>query len=150
MKHIKRAIQVLLPLGAVLMVAAKTGLLPSGTPLDYFAPAPSFARHWIQKLRHCGNTAAAQEALLKNKEGGRGVTMDDGTWVAVAMEHDCCTGAGFNATVYVTSLGGAFVDSNSCYCGFLPLGEELYGYDRRSIPAFLASVEASGKHLVQP
>lgn len=77
------------------------------------------------------------------------VTMSDGSWVAVVMEHHCCTGAGFDATLYVTSTGETHLDSESCYCGWLPLGDEIYEYPKTSSAAFLASVRSSGKQLTR-
>lgn len=71
--------------------------------------------------------------------------MPDGSWVAVVMEHSCCTGAGFDATLYVASTGEAYLDSESCYCGWMPLGGELAGYPKTSIADFMAAVKASGK-----
>src|SRR5690349_16023269 len=115
----KRVCIMLLPLillSAVLAGVAWTGLLPRGTPFDYFSPAARFVRQWRSDLRGCSNLHSAKALLQRNKEGGEAVTMADGSWVAVVMEHDCCTGAGFNATLYVASTGETYLDPESCYC----------------------------------
>ena len=99
-------------------------------------------------LQGCPDARSAQTALRKNKEGGTVVMMDDGTWVAVVMEHACCTGAGFNATLYRTSRGALYLDSDSSYCGFFPLREELLTHACPNTAAFLESVKSGGKNLV--
>ena len=128
---------------AVLAAVAWTGLLPRGTPLDFFAPETRFVSRWRSELRFCPAPAAAELILKDNKEGGEVVRMADGSWVAVVMEHACCTGAGFNATLYVSSTGEAWLDSATCYCGWMPLGDELAGYPATGVADFIAAVNAS-------
>lgn len=144
MKRPGRLLKLLLCGMALLLAAAWFGM-----PLDCFAPQSRFIRHWTHTLRGSGSAAAATEAIQRNKEGGKMVHLADGSWVAVVMEHHCCTGAGFDATLYVASDGQAWLDSETCYCGFLPLDGELHEYSRQSIPAFLASVRANGKPLIR-
>lgn len=148
----KRLIWIGLPLAlllAILTGIAKFGLVPRGTPLDYFAPESAFVREWRAALESSQSPDDALTKLGKNKEGGEVVRMADGTWVAVVMEHECCTGAGFNATLYVTSKGKSYLDADTCYCGFFLLGRELQGHDNSSIDAFLTAVRASGKPLAE-
>ena len=150
--QMKRFLIILVPLlllAAAVIGAARIGLLPQGTPLDYFSPQASFVRRWHSELRGCRDALSAQASLKNNKEGGEAVMVADGSWTAIVMEHDCCTGAGFNATLYVTSAGEAYLDAESCYCGWLPLGEEIYEYPKISVAGFLAAVRASGKPLTR-
>jgi len=145
MKRLRIILWPLILLGAALAGVAWTGLLPRGTPFDYFSPEARFVRQWRSDLRSCSDPDSAKTLLKRNKEGGEAVTMSDGSWVAVVMEHSCCTGAGFNATLYVVSTGETYLDSESCYCGWLPLGEEIYGYPKTSVHDFIAAVKSSGK-----
>lgn len=132
---------------AALIGAAWIGLLPQGIPFDCISPGARYVRSWHSDLRDCVDASSAQVLLARNKEGGEVVVMGDGTWVAVVMEHECCTGAGFNATLYVASTGEAYVDLDSCYCGWMPLGDELRAYPKTSVGAFLAAVRSRGKRL---
>jgi hypothetical protein len=134
---------------AALIELAKIGILPTGTPFDYFRPEACYAREWRDKLQAAKSAESALSAVQENIEGGELVRLSDGTWVAVVMEHACCTGAGFNATLYVTSAGRAYLDSDSCYCGFTELGEELSASDKKSIEAFLTSIKSGGKHITE-
>lgn len=45
-----------------------------------------------------------------------------GEWVAIAMEHACCTGAGFNAVVVYDSHGKIRTNTERCFCGYEELG----------------------------
>lgn len=130
---------------AATLGAGWIGLLP--WPLNYFSPESRFIRYWRQTLEKCPDASSADRALSANKEGGDVVHLADGTWVAVVMEHECCTGAGFNATLYVTSTKEAYLDSRTGYCGFFPLREELLSAEKRSIPDFLNSRKGEGKQL---
>lgn len=115
--------------------------------MDHFSPESSFVRSWHSSLRFCSDSTAPTSIAAGDKEGGDVFVLHDGSWVAVVMEHPCCTGAGFNATVYVTSTGAAYLDPSSCYCGWLPRGEELAGHPKDSQKAFFAAVRGSGKTL---
>ena len=134
---------------AALIGVAWIGLLPRGTPFDYFSPEARFVRRWHSDLRACSDPTSAQVLLKRNKEGGEAVMMADGSWLAIVMEHSCCTGAGFNATLYVASTGETYLDPESCYCGWTPLGDEIYGYPMNSIADFLAAVRSSGKRITR-
>lgn len=134
---------------AAVVGVAWMGLWPRGTPLDYFSPQSRFVRHWYSGLSRCADPSAAQALVKDNKEGGEVVRMADGPWVSVVMEHSCCTGAGFNATLYIASTGGAFPDPESCYCSWMPLGEELYSHPKTSISDFLAAVRADGRRITR-
>lgn len=127
--------------------AARYGLLPRGTWLDYFAQEVDFVRGWVEVLRGCADADAAEAAVKGNKEGGMVLRMADGSWVAVVMEHKCCTGAGFNATVYVMSDGRAFVDEDTCYCGRTDLDWSLEVYELRDGESFLEQVRERGIDL---
>ncbi|RYD31091.1 MAG: hypothetical protein EOP86_18635 [Verrucomicrobiaceae bacterium] len=134
---------------AALVGVAWTGLLPRGTFLDGLSPQARFVRHWHSGLSHCADSAAAEALLKHNKEGGEVAMMADGSWVSVVMEHSCCTGAGFNATLYVASTGEAVLDPESCYCGWMPLGEEIYNHPKTSVSDFLAAVGTDGKKIIR-
>ncbi len=149
MKRLFSITGVIALLCATLLGVAWFGLLPEGTPFDNFSPKSRFIRSWRGALLNCPNAAAATTALRSNKEGGEAVMMADGSWVAVVMEHACCTGAGFDATLYVTSTGEVYLDPESRYCGWLPLGGEIYAYPKRDIAEFLSAVSSSGKPLTR-
>ncbi len=132
---------------AMFVGAAKIGMLPQGTPFDFLSPASSFVRSWESQIASSDDPDAIESFVSKNKEGGWVIRTDDGGWVSVVMEHECCTGAGFNATLYVTSAGDSFLDTKTCYCGSMPLAEAISSYSRASPDAFLADVRAGGKQL---
>jgi hypothetical protein len=133
---------------ALAIGAVRLGLFPEGTPLDYFSPQSTFVRKWEKELLNCHNIKTAEAMLKLNKEGGQVVTMKDGSWVSIVMEHSCCTGAGFNATLYITSAGGSYLETDSCYCSFSDLRDEIYGYSQESTATFLEAVRSNRKHLV--
>ena len=54
----------------------------------------------------------------------------DGSSVAIAMEHACCSGRGYNATVVYDSEGKIFVNTEHSFCG-----EEGLAADMSSVPA---------------
>lgn len=148
----KRFLKICLPICLVLALLigiARLGFMPRGTPLDYFSPELAFIREWQTKLESCKTHESATLILQDNKEGGKVIFLSDGTWIAVVMEHACCTGAGFNATLYVTSEGDTYLDSDTCYCGFMPLAEELMTHDKKSIDSFFVSIRSSGKHITK-
>lgn len=140
-------IPILLLCVVTLVGAAKVGILPQGTPFDFLSPASSFVRSWESRITSSDNPDTIESFVSKNKEGGWVVRTHDGGWVSIVMEHDCCTGAGFNATLYVTSGGDSFLDMKTCYCGSRPLAEEISRYSRASPKAFLADVRVGGKQL---
>ncbi len=150
-EKLKRVSGILLFMGILSMGAigtAKTGILPEGTFLDYFTPKSVFIRTWKDRLLECHDQTAADKAVRGNKEGGTVVVMKDGSWVALVMEHACCTGAGFNATLYVTSKGEAYLDAESCYCGFSPLTWELEELPVGTTSEFLTALRTNGKKLL--
>ena len=149
MKKLRPIFALLILLCTALVGVAWIGFLPRGTPLDYFSPQARFIRHWQSDLSRCSGPSAAQSMLYRNKEGGEAVRMLDGSWVAVVMEHSCCTGAGFDATLYVASTGGTFLDLDSSYCGWMPLGDEIHNYPKTGISEFLTAVKAGGKKIIQ-
>jgi hypothetical protein len=149
MRRFRTVFWILALVASAIAGTAWIGLLPRGSPFDYFSPEARFVRRWHSDLRDCADASSAQSLLNKNKEGGEAITMSDGSWVAVVMEHHCCTGAGFDATLYVTSSGEAYLDSDTCYCGWMPLGDEIYTCPKTRVADFLAAVRASGKRLTR-
>ncbi len=149
MKPIRKASKIIALLATAVAGLAWFGLLPGGSPFDYFSPDARFVRRWHSGLLGCGDASSAQSLLKKNKEGGEVIKMSDGSWVAVVMEHKCCTGAGFDATLYVTSTGEAYLDSDTCYCGWMPLGDEICTCPKTRVADYLAAVRASGKRLTR-
>lgn len=146
----KRLIPIILPLILLLgiaIAAARLGLLPRGTPLDFFTAEATFIRSWKRTLISSPDAETAENKLKANKEGGAVVRMEDGTWVAVVMEHHCCTGAGFDATLYVTSEGETWLDSDTCYCGWESLEWDMAEYSKKDIRSFLADVCSANKKL---
>ncbi len=69
-------------------------------------------------------------------------TFDSGESIAVRMEHACCSGAGFNATVLYGSDGKVLVDTEHCFCGYEGMVFEL-----KSIPAGSLAEFIDGTHL---
>ena len=149
MKQLLKTCLTVISVIGLVVGAASLGIVPRGTPLDFFSPESTFIRRWHSALQSCSNLADAKRMAARNKEGGDVVVLNDGSWVAVAMEHAWCTGAGFNATIYVISSGAAYLDPSTCYCGWFPLGYELAGHSKDSQDAFFSAVRASGKTLTQ-
>ena len=73
----------------------------------------------------------------------------DGSWVSVVMEHACCTGAGFDATLYVTSSGEAYLDTTTRYCGAFDLADSLHVLPRTDSASLISSLASSGKRLIR-
>ena len=67
-------------------------------------------------------------------------TFDTGEWVAVAMEHSCCSGAGFNASIFFDSNGSTFVDTTYSFCGVEGMGEELHRVETSNLAGFYSKL----------
>ena len=64
-------------------------------------------------------------------------TFPNGESVAIRMEHACCTGAGFNATVLYGSDGHVFADTKRCFCGYEEMAFSLEHVPAHSLSEFL-------------
>lgn len=133
-------------LALITLGAARIGILPYGTPLDFLTPRATWVRSWNHTLRDCADAKAAEKAIKINRDGGTVCVMDDGTWVVIVTEHTCCSGAGFDAALYVTSNKESYLDTKTNYCEF-SLADEVAAHSKKNIPEFLASVHALGRRL---
>lgn len=136
-------------LATLIIGLAMLGKIPRGTPMDTLAPEAHFVQQWKTQLESATNPEAAAAIVRQNKEGGKVVHLNDGTWIAVVMEHECCTGAGYNATLYVTSSGESYLDVETCYCAFMELDGEIDHHSHASIAAFLDDIRSSGKMITR-
>lgn len=147
MKCLALIIASLIAIGAALVGLARMGILPEQGPLAALSPRAQFVRSWTKTLRRSPDAAAAGLALQGNREGGQVIPMADGSWVAVVMEHACCTGAGFNATLFVTSAREAYLDDQTGSCTWEVLASDLQTYPIQSAAEFLAAARSQGKPL---
>lgn len=64
----------------------------------------------------------------------------DGSSIAVFMEHACCSGRGYNATVIYDSEGHIFVNTDRSFCGFEGLSHDMSSVPAESLPDFYAHI----------
>ncbi len=82
-------------------------------------------------------------------QGGRGsepmgnIKLHSGESAAVILEHDCCTGAGFDAVAIRTSDGREFVGKKN-YCGLEGFRHALEGDATKDLPHFTAFLGDQG------
>ena len=115
----------------------------------YDARSMRFVDHWASLLSRCRNI---QEVEAVAKEQDRLVLtrrFDSGEWVAVCSEHSCCSGAGFDATVFVDSKGTIQYDTTHSFCGYEGLCGELNGVAASNLNQFYSGVDSMGIRLEQ-
>lgn len=85
-----------------------------------------FIWSWSRRLHSLGNLSAIEDYTQTHPRAPLYLlSFPSGEWVAVAMEHACCSGAGFNATIFYDSSGATYIDTTHSFCGVEGSGEEL-------------------------
>ncbi len=82
-----------------------------------------FIRESIAEMRRYNDPLQVPGVVYKRR-------FADGSAIAICMEHACCSGRGYNATVIYDSEGKVFVNTERIFCGY----EEL-SYDMSAVPA---------------
>ncbi|NLI76624.1 MAG: hypothetical protein GX442_09300 [Candidatus Riflebacteria bacterium] len=71
-------------------------------------------------------------------------TFPDGSWIAMANEHSCCSGAGFDCVVAIDSKGDFRVDPDKNFCGREGLENCLGKVTASSVAEFYTQAEREG------
>ncbi|MDA3799191.1 MAG: hypothetical protein PF692_08945 [Kiritimatiellae bacterium] len=66
---------------------------------------------------------------------------DNGEWVAIRMEHSCCSGAGFDATVIFDSNHNIKYDREYTFCGYEALSGMLNEINAEGLSEFYAKLD---------
>jgi hypothetical protein len=110
-----------------------------------FRPDPrpmKFVEHWATTFQRLGcieeikKLSGADEPYLRS--------FPNGQWVAAQMEHACCDGAGFNASVYYDSNGLTQYDTTHCFCGYEGLCGELNEIEASDLTRFYGALSVRG------
>jgi hypothetical protein len=99
--------------------------------------ATSFVEHWGALFEQCTTLAdvkAIDQAERPDLIFVRQFKNDE--WIAVRMEHSCCSGKGFDATVICDSNKRIQVDTEHTFCGYEGLSCELRRIKATSLPEF--------------
>jgi hypothetical protein len=118
-------------LAAILLLAVTTTIAWAIRPTV-------FVRSWTARLRPC--KSLTDIALLPERDRILTQEFSNGEWVAGVMEHSCCSGAGFDATIFKDSRGKIFVDRTYSFCGYEEL-EQLFGPTIRSLDEFYSALK---------
>jgi hypothetical protein len=128
-KHHRKALIVTAAMGCVAALSMIVALgSHSGERASRFVATQS------QRLRACRTLPEVRQVADFTR------TFPDGSWVAAVSEHACCSGAGFNATVFYDSSGGIRVDQTHAFCGTEGLQGELNQIAGNSLAAFYAGL----------
>lgn len=94
----------------------------------------AFVERWSKQFKMAGNLKAVKalpQAKLIYIQ-----TFKNGEWVAATCEHACCSGAGYNATVFYDSQRKIYYDTTYSFCGLEGLGGELGKAKATSLQTF--------------
>jgi hypothetical protein len=72
------------------------------------------------------------------------ITMTDSSWIVFAMEHECCSGGGFNCIISKDSAGKVKMNSEKCFCGYEELGSKLSAISSESTSIFYSELDSIG------
>lgn len=73
---------------------------------------------WSEEFRNCRNLENVEKLATKGGNPVYILKFTNGEWVAARMEHACCSGAGYNATVFFDSHGKIYADKTYSFCGY--------------------------------
>lgn len=127
----------LLPVGvlvAVIAIAVGSRLMPDHQ-------TEGFVRHWARLFQKCPDVDSIR-ALPPAERPDCIYTRQftNGQWVAVRMEHSCCSGAGFDASVFADSTRTIRYDTTYSFCGYESLCGELGSVAATNLDGFYASL----------
>lgn len=96
--------------------------------------AQAFIATWESRFGRCGSLreirSLPEAELIYVRE------FPTGEWVAARSEHSCCSGAGFDATVFYDSAGAVRRDTSCSFCGYEGLKGRLDQVQARSLAQF--------------
>ncbi len=122
---------------ALVAVTASAGKLASN----------EFVKVWATTFKKCPTLKAVKSLPNANVIYIR--TFNNGEWVAVSMEHACCSGAGFNATVFYDSQHKIYSDTTYSFCGLEGLASELGEIKATSLKTFYPNLKKLSLHQVE-
>lgn len=123
----------------ILIAVCLTGLTIAAVMANGVNPrSEKFVKHWVTTFKKCPNLKAVKS--LPNAYRIYIRTFKNGEWVAISMEHECCSGAGFNATVFYDSQHKMYADTTYSFCGLEGLAGELGEIKATSLKAFYPSL----------
>ena len=127
----------LVPVGILLTLAA----VAVGSRLVPDHRAGAFVAHWAKLFQDCPDIASIQALPTKERPDCIFIrAFTNGQWVAVRMEHSCCSGAGFDASVFVDSTRTIRYDTTHTFCGNETLSAELGRIQAAGPAGFYASL----------
>ncbi|EKD82080.1 MAG: hypothetical protein ACD_39C01492G0001 [uncultured bacterium] len=73
--------------------------------------------------------------------------MQDNSWVVLAMNHDCCSGDGFNCVISKDNTGQVMIDENKNFCGVEAMCNQANELASDSTSAFYSGLTSIGLKL---
>lgn len=132
------------------LLVAAAALFGVGAALAQTNPAMArraFIRTWTSRFRACHNLSDVRR--LPDADFLCIRTFPTGEWVAVSSEHSCCSGAGFDATIFYDSRSQLQVDTTYSFCGYEGLVGALPGNDVGSLARFYDNLRSFNLRLVR-
>ena len=93
----------------------------------------AFVSKWSQRLQHIDSPSKIPENY---KNDLYALNFSNGEWIITAMDHSCCSGSGFDATVIRDSRGKVAYDVSHTFCGFEGMSSELGHLKATSLDEF--------------
>ncbi len=120
--------------GAVIAFAVGNRLMP-----DHRAEA--FVAHWVGQFQNCPDVAGISALPPAERPDCIYIRQfTNGQWVAVRSEHSCCSGAGFDASVFLDSTRTIRYDTTYSFCGYEGLCGELGAVQATDLAGFYAAL----------
>jgi hypothetical protein len=108
------------------------------------SPTVTFVADSARDFRRLGSLKAMKNLPIEKQPYTR--TFANGEWIAVQMEHSCCSGAGFNATVIYDSKGHLSFDTTRAFCGYEDMASEFSRIKAGSLKDFYRKVPGMRLH----
>ena len=101
----------------------------------------AFVSHWASLFEKCSDVAAIRALPAAERPDCIYIReFTNGQWVAVTMEHACCSGAGFNGSVFFDNTRTIRYDTTHSFCGYEGLCGELGNVQAKNLAEFYASL----------
>jgi len=98
----------------------------------------SFRKKWIKKFKKVNTPADLKSLRLMDKVYFR--KFKNGDWIIVAVEHSCCVGAGFDATLIKDNRNRIYFDFKYTWCGIPMLANKFSSIKADSVKIFFEKV----------
>lgn len=115
--------------------------------------SPSFAETGIALFQYArkSNWISSVKKDFRNQsyENYAKFAMKDNTWIVLAMNHDCCTGDGFNCVISKDSAGVVMIDEKKNFCGVESMCNQLNRLASDSMTVFYSELASIGLNLAR-